>query len=373
VRVMFDSQIFCFQRFGGISRYIASLASEMMKMQDVLPLIVAPFHCNDYLEHLPRSLVRGKKIAWLKNAKLAAYAASALPSILWEHRFRPDILHNTYYYPARRAAAARQIVTVYDLIHEKYPGNLSASSSIVRWKAAAIARADHVICISENTRRDVLNTYRIDEDRVSVTYLGYSALENLLSDESASAFRTRVLGENVPYLLFVGVRVGYKNFGGFLDAYAGSEWLRKNFYVLCFGGGNFTPSEQLTISQSNLTERVKYVGGSDSVLASCYSHASLFVYPSYYEGFGLPPLEAMSLDCPVACSNTSSLPEVVGDAAVMFDPARPDSIRLALESVLASVSLAASLVDRGRVRKLHFSWKECAKNTVEVYRSVLGT
>jgi glycosyltransferase involved in cell wall biosynthesis len=370
---MFDSQIFYSQRFGGISRYFVSLVSELGKMENVVPLIVAPFHFNDYLERLPKLAVYGKKVPWLQHAKFAAYAASALPSSIVRRRFQPDILHHTYYYPVRRVAPTRQIVTVYDLIHEQFPANLSASSSIARWKAACVAGADHVICISENTRRDVLNTYGIDEDRVSVTYLGYDPLDMLLSNESPRAFRIRIFGEDIPYLLYVGIRVGYKNFDGLLSAYASSAWLRKNFYFLCFGGGDFTHSERLAISRADVTERVRYVGGSDAILASCYAHAAVFVYPSLYEGFGLPPLEAMSLDCPVACSGTSSLPEVVGDAAMIFDPAHPDSIRVALETVLGSPSLAAALIDRGRVRRVKFSWKECAEKTVDIYRAVLGT
>jgi glycosyltransferase involved in cell wall biosynthesis len=369
---MFDSQIFCSQQFGGISRYVSSLALEMSKIEGVVPRIVAPFHYNNYLEHLPKHVVYGRKYSWLAHAKLAAYAAGAISSNLWRRRFRPDILHHTYYYPTRRTQG-RKVVTVYDLIHEKFPANLSASSSIVRWKAASVAQADRVICISENTRRDVLNTYRISEDRVSVTYLGYERLDGFLSAESATEFRTGVSCSGAPYVLFVGSRVGYKNFDGLLNAYASSAWLRNNVHLLCFGGGVFTEAELLAISKAGVADRVKQVGGSDIVLANCYSHAAVFAYPSHYEGFGLPPLEAMSLDCPVACSNTSSLPEVVGDAAMLFDPARPDSIRAALESILTSTSTRADLVERGKIQKLKFSWKQCADDTLNIYRSALDS
>jgi glycosyltransferase involved in cell wall biosynthesis len=372
MRVLFDSQIFCFQRFGGISRYVASLAAELAEINSVRPLIVAPFHINDYLPALPKSLVRGRRIAWLRNLKLLAYAASAVPGSFWRYKFRPDIVHNTYYYPVRRVSPARRIITVYDLIHEKYPDNLSASTSIGRWKAMAVAGADHVICISENTRRDVLNTYPIDENRVSVTYLGCDSLEHILVNESGSTFRTRVFGADAPYILFVGSRVGYKNFDALLSAFANSASLRNNFCLLCFGGGDFTGLERSAMAKANIADRVKCIGGSDSLLASCYSHAALFVYPSLYEGFGLPPLEAMALGCPVACSGTSSLPEVVGDAAIMFDPASVDSIQSALESVLESTALASALVERGRVRKLQFTWKNCARATVNIYKDVLS-
>jgi len=114
-------------------------------------------------------------------------------------------------------------------------------------------------------------------------------------------------------------------------------------------------------------------GRADAVLAACYAHASLFVCPSFYEGFGIPVLEAMSLDCPVACSNSSSLPEVAGDAARLFDPLDRDSIRGALESVLDSPSAANALKERGRIRRQLFSWRSCAENTMGIYRRVLNS
>ena len=105
---------------------------------------------------------------------------------------------------------------------------------------------------------------------------------------------------------------------------------------------------------------------------TCYREASLFVFPSMYEGFGIPPLEAMSMDCPVACSNASSIPEVVGEAAAYFDAADVGSIRTAAERVLQSESYRSELVARGRRRREMFSWRRCAEETLAIYRSVLS-
>ncbi len=372
LRVMFDSQIFCHQRFGGISRYVCNVALEMQRMGGVSPLIVAPFHFNEYLDQLPRSLVRGRRVRWLEGLTALAYGVSVLPGKLAARAFKPDVLHNTYYFPIKPPTGARGILTVYDMIHEKYPEHFVASPFIRRIKAASVAAADHVICISESTRRDLLATYDIPEERVSVTHLGFDPLRSLLKGESSGDFRARILGADAPYLLFVGSRVNYKNFQGLLDAYAASASLRMNCFLLCFGGGDFTGAERAAIFKAGVAGRVRHVGGSDAVLAACYAHASLFVCPSLYEGFGIPVLEAMSLECPVACSNSSSLPEVVGDAARLFDPLDRDSIRGALESVLESPSAAAALRERGRVRRQLFSWRNCAEKTMEIYRRVLS-
>ena len=373
LRVMYDPQIFCHQRFGGISRYVCNIALEMQRMAGVTPQIIAPFHFNEYLDQLPRSLVRGRRVRWLEGLTALAYGLSVLPGKVAARNFKPDVLHNTYYFPVKPPSGARGILTVYDMIHEKYPKYFAASPFITRIKAASVAAADHVICISESTRRDLLATYDIPEERVSVTHLGFDPLGSLLSGEPSSDFKVRVLGADAPYLLYVGSRVNYKNFKGLLDGYAASASLRKNFFLLCFGGGDFTGAERAAISKAGIEGRVRFLGGGDAVLAACYAHASLFVCPSFYEGFGIPVLEAMSLDCPVACSNSSSLPEVVGDAAKLFDPADRDSIRGALESVLDSPSAATALKERGRIRSQLFSWRSCAENTMDIYRQVLNS
>jgi glycosyltransferase involved in cell wall biosynthesis len=373
LRVMFDPQIFCHQRFGGISRYVCNIALEMSRMTGVTPQIIAPFHFNEYLDQLPRSLVRGRRVRWLEGLTALAYGLSVLPGKVAARNFKPDVLHNTYYFPVKPPAGTCGILTVYDMIHEKYPKYFAASPFITRIKAASVAAADHVICISESTRRDLLATYDIPEERVSVTHLGFDPLASLLSGESSSDFKVRVLGADAPYLLYVGSRVNYKNFRGLLDAYAASASLRADFFFLCFGGGEFTAVERAAISKAGVEGRVRFLAGSDAALAACYANASLFVCPSFYEGFGIPVLEAMSLDCPVACSNSSSLPEVVGDAARLFDPADRDAIRSALESVLGSPSAATELKERGRSRSQLFSWRGCAENTLDIYRRVLNS
>ncbi len=371
LRVMFDTQIFCHQRFGGVSRYVCNLALEMQRIEGVVPRIVAPFHFNEYLNKLPSSLVRGRRVPWLEGKTALAYGLSAFPGKIAARRFKPDIMHNTYYIPAKPPKGACGIVTIYDMIHERYPKYFLASPLVTRLKAASVAAADHVICISESTRRDVLATYDISEKRVSVTRLGFDPLGSLLTGESSADFKLRVLGSDCPYVLYVGSRATYKNFLGLLAAYAASARIRSNFFLLCFGGGEFTVLERAAIARAGVENRVKYLGGSDAVLAASYSHASLFVCPSIYEGFGIPVLEAMSLDCAVACSNSSSLPEVVGDAATLFDPLDCDSIRDALESVLDSPSTVTVLKERGRTRRQLFSWRNCAENTIDIYRRVL--
>jgi glycosyltransferase involved in cell wall biosynthesis len=373
MRVAFDSQIFCAQQFGGISRYFAAVAREMTEMTSVQPHIVAPLHINDYLGHLPRGVVHGRKISASWIGKLLARAASATAGSLTQLYVKPDVVHETYYYPQVRLwRRARTVVSVYDMNYERFPQYFPANDPIPRWKAQAVARADHVICISEHTRRDLLEMCNVPPQRVSVTYLGYDALTSIPSRERPAAFRTRLFEADRPYLLYVGSRTGCKNFPALVHAFASSAWLTGQFGLLCFGGGAFTAVERALFAQLKVDHLVRHASGPDAVLADSYRSAALFVYPSLYEGFGIPPLEAMSLDCPVACSNASSIPEVVGDAAALFDPSDVEAMRATLESVLQSQSLRAQLVERGKARKDIFSWRRCARETVAIYDTILS-
>ncbi len=164
--------------------------------------------------------------------------------------------------------------------------------------------------------------------------------------------------EGRPFLLYVGLREGYKNFHRLLAAYSRSQLLKRDFDLVCFGGGALGGEERSRARDLGVpTARLRYVSGGDEALAQLYASAAALVYPSVYEGFGIPPLEAMSVGCPVICSNSSSLPEVVGDAAELFDPLDEDQIRSAMERVVMSEGLRKDLSERGRRRCALFSWQ----------------
>jgi glycosyltransferase involved in cell wall biosynthesis len=172
-------------------------------------------------------------------------------------------------------------------------------------------------------------------------------------------------------LLYVGLRGGYKNFERLLQAVACSKSLRDDFDVVAFGGGSFNTAELALIQRLNFApNQIRQNSGSDQSLSEAYSAATAFVYPSIYEGFGLPPLEAMAHSCPVVSSNTSSMPEVIGDAAEYFDPLSLDDIASAIERVVLSNALTQSLIERGRLRAQRYTWKACAAQHLQLYDSL---
>jgi glycosyltransferase involved in cell wall biosynthesis len=222
-----------------------------------------------------------------------------------------------------------------------------------------------VICVSQNTKRDLINLLGVDHEKVSVVYHGFKF--GLPVPEKPAPV-------SKPYILFVGMRGGHKNFANLLRAYSLSLKLRRELSLICFGGGPFSREERLLMKSLSIpATSVVQIAGDDNVLSGLYLSATAFIYPSLYEGFGLPLLEAMSLGCPVICSNASSFPEVVGEAAVMFYPEDPDAIREAIEKVVFSPDLMDSLIQRGHERIKQFSWSKCARETLRVYEQQLKT
>lgn len=367
IRVAYDSQIFAQQTFGGVSRYVCQLARHISASSDIRSRIVAPMHINEYLAGLPPQLCRGFSDRY-KDCPDVVRRVVYRGTEEWLMRsYRPHVIHETYYAAKRRGPSnARRVVTIHDMIHEKFSASFrELRGDIAERKRRAALRADHVIFISESTRRDALELIELDPARTSVIHHGF----DLLAQEDA--FDLEKFSNGRPYILYVGLRSGYKNFASLAKAYGQSPPLRSGFRLVCFGGGKLTRDEAEMLRHLELgDDDVECLQGEDQLLRRLYRGAALFVYPSLYEGFGIPPLEAMAHDCPVACSNTSSIPEVVADAGEFFDPSDVDSIQSALEAVLSSPSRRKELIDRGRARLRAFSWERCAQQTAAVYRQL---
>jgi glycosyltransferase involved in cell wall biosynthesis len=363
MRIAFDQQAFCIQEYGGVSRYFCSLITNLAEIPGVEAKIFAPLHINSYLQDVNRNLRLGIKVKVYPKTGKIIRTASKIMAIPLLQSFRPDIVHETYYSGwAWAPKGARRVITAYDMIHEHFPDLFDKNDLTTYSKKIAFTRADHIICISENTRRELLELFDVPARKVSVVYLGIDAFESVTEDV--------IKPQNSPYIMYVGRRSGYKNFDNFIRAFTSSEWLLNNFRILCFGGGAFTTAEKEMLTINGVKEsHIKVISGDDSVLASCYRNAAVFVYPSLYEGFGIPPLEAMSVGCPVVCSNTSSIPEVVGNAGEYFEPNNIDFIRSSLEKVLQSSELQADLTKKGFEQSKIFDRKKCAAETLAIYRS----
>jgi glycosyltransferase involved in cell wall biosynthesis len=294
--------------------------------------------------------------------------------------WQPDIVHETYFSKVRSGSTSRpSVITVFDMISEL--GLEGAPPTFAQMKAtnkyAAVSRADHVVCISEQTRQDLIRLFNIQPEKVLTIHLGCDQERAVAaaqeSDESTARLSAR-LSSSRPYFLYVGLRQGYKNFAGLLRSIASSSRLKSTFDVFAFGGGTFTSDEQALIDELKFApEQIKQISGDDLTLTQLYRQASAFVYPSLYEGFGLPPLEAMLHHCPVVSSHASAMPEVLGDAAEFFDPNQIDSIAQALERVAFSNDRRQQLIAKGMHRLKAFTWQACAERHLSLYQSVAAS
>lgn len=267
---------------------------------------------------------------------------------------------------------APSVLTVHDLAFLTVPE--CAFPTLRAYLEAVVPRsarnADHIIAVSHSTRRDVINRFGIAPEKVTTVY---EAAGPEFYPETAERVECslREIGIDRPYILTVGTLEPRKNFVRLFDAYARVLELGAHHDLVVAGrpGWMFQPALD-RIADLGILDRVRIVQPDDAQLRALYSGADAFVYPSLYEGFGIPVLEALACGAPVACSRTSSLPEVLGDAGLSFDPRSTEEITAAILRLLGDTDLRASLRVRGPQRASNFSWDRAAEETAMVYREI---
>lgn len=324
--------------------------------------ILAGLYINEYIKSLP--VTKGIKVPALKYTGFIMRKVNRIfQAIMLKGTDRQTIIHHTFYYQPYIKLQGKVVVTVYDMISEIFPQYFPDGINISLLKRRCCERADKVIAISHSTKNDLVHFFDISPEKIVVIHLA-SSLKGNNASHSVKPFRE-------PYLLFVGQREDYKNFEGLIEAFATSESLKKSFRIVCFGGQPLSSNENVRLKELGMEDRVHNVRGNDALLCNYYRNAVAFVCPSFYEGFGIPILEAMEFSCPVICSNTGSIPEVAGDAAIYFDPYEAASMQHALETTLFNKKLLDDLRKRGLERQSMFSWRRCANETLAVYNSLL--
>lgn len=271
-----------------------------------------------------------------------------------------DILHVTGPHPVfdtwHSVVGKRPIVvTVYDLI----PEIINHSKRVVACRRKLLNDAAHIISISEKTKIDVMRLYGIPEEKISVIHLGF------LKQEGDAPVEPPIPS---PYILFVGRRGAYKNFPFFAEAIA--PILKTTDLMLFCTGGPFTADEKKLFKRLDIGGKVQQRFIEDEQMPSLFRNALTFVYPSLYEGFGIPILDAFSAGCPVILSNCSCFPEVGGDAALYFDEGDAETLRTHILNLMKDKVLRETLIEKGLKRAELFTWEKCAERTAEVYRRV---
>jgi glycosyltransferase involved in cell wall biosynthesis len=379
INVLFDGQVFASQRYGGVSRLFYELISHLSNDEGVRLYLYHGIHINRYpladvKPHMgyyfgKRSLQFPKAPFFLKyvNNFLFKFAVRRKPV---------DVYHPTgYSQGTAKWQKSPMVVTVNDMIPERFPGQFRDITSRLAAKKKTVGRADHIIAISRFTRQDLMDFYNVPSSRITVIYPGGpSPVFSPPAGQTAQKKNLRPLFEGVrsePYVLYVGTRKqGYKNFSGLLSACASVPAIHREFALVCFGGPPFTRAENDWIRRLGLTGRVIHYGGSDNRLADLYRGAAAFIYPSLIEGFGIPPLEAMACGCPVIAADAPPMPEILGDAAVYFDPSADGNLATVMESILFHTDVAQTLVEKGTVQAKKYQWSCMADKTLALYRHV---
>jgi len=339
MKILYDNTIFNLQRYGGISRYFTEIIRRIEEDKDV-------------------------GVSLFKGMDILPYRFLNLNNPFLNHKLsnpKCDIYHPTYYSSmVKRRKGVKTIVTVYDMIHELYLSKIDDLNKDLEVKRKSIHNADHIICISEKTKQDLQEIYKIKDDSVSVVYFG-SYVDSL--KQEGEGFRQ----PDKPYIFYVGKRSHYKNFRVLVQAF-NSLGLKKKFDLICSGGGPFSKQELSEFRRMKLEDSIKYVAGPNEFLYLYYKNAVFLVYPSLYEGFGLPILEAMGNDCAVIAANAGSIPEVAGDSALLFSPEDVDELCHCMKTFLNNDSVRNDYIKRGKERVKLFSWDKTAKDTLEVYK-----
>ncbi|BAV07189.1 Glycosyltransferase involved in cell wall bisynthesis [Filimonas lacunae] len=382
MKILFDSQAFDMQRYGGVSRLYASLFEGLNNTKENLEYTIPIGQTNNaYLLSMPQFADEKYRVTGLAAVKdfkgkkaLVKLLGKVDPNSSYSKVVRElkkqefDIFHPTYYNPyfLKYLGKKPYVLTVYDMIHELYPQYFKVDRAAA-FKKKVIPPATRIIAISEHTKQDLMRLYHIPEDRVDVVHLGNSLQPVTEMPSGMPALPER-------YVLYVGSRAKYKNFEGFMKAVIPLLKADKSLHVIAAGGysvnNNFSGDELAWFAKEGISEQLTQMSINDQKLAYLYQNALCFVFPSLYEGFGIPALESFACCCPAVLSTASSLPEVGGEAALYADPHNEEELRHQIASLINDQALRETMVAKGKERLKLFSWEQAAAKTIEIYKRI---
>ncbi len=363
MKVLYDYQIFTAQKFGGISRYFVELMRGIDAVDGITYSLDVFGNINYYL---PNSNLRQFNFA----EKLKKYPRKA-HKILHKNRAvienqlngDVDVFHPTYFDPYFIESLKKPLViTVHDMTYENLPEFFPPGDPTAYQKRLLINKADKIIAISRQTKDDILKYYGIADDRIEVVYHGIDLTDDIFHEE--------VEGIPKEYILYVGSRYGYKNFSLFIRAFGILAQRHPNL-KLVLAGGPLEIAEKEHLYRHHVLDRTVQIAATDNQLNTLYKNALYFVYPSMYEGFGLPILEAFKNECPILLSDASCFPEIAEDAAVYFETDELDSLVERMEYLLMHPDYRLDLVKKGSKQLQRYSLDDCVDKTIDVYQKLI--
>lgn len=369
--VLVDGSVYRFAPSGGAFVYLNELFKHFPTHPDLEIELVTPSGTE-----LPKNFAAPSAsvstgpvptLSWFPNGKIKELLRPikrGIERLFWRKRAKGQatIYHSVWYYPFPDTKIP-SIVMVHDLISEKFPELYPTQmhSQMNQSKHESINKATHFIAVSECTKKDLVEMYGVDPKKVDVVYHG-------VDHQVFFPLQNRTTA--APYFLYVGGRLNHKNFERFAIAFGESETFSTH-RVIC-AGFPWSAEEKEFLKKNGLTEKISLIESpTTEKLRDLYQNAEAFVFPSLYEGFGIPLIEAMACGTPVLCSNTGPMPEIAQKAALYFDPLSVSEIRTALEKS-TQPQYQKALRKAGLERARAFDWQKTSEGTLQVYRKVLA-
>lgn len=353
MRVLYDYQILYLQKYGGISRYFYELISHLESQyeQDSFNISAAISQNYYFREKIPQRKLLKHGNRMINDLQMKMKTGNI------------DILHPTYYEPSYIADYSKRkyklVITVHDMTYEHF---MQDNTRFIQAKRKMLEYADGIITISDFTRKDLVQIYpTLEHKPISTIYLGFAGVSGDMP----------LFVADLPsdYILYVGARGGYKDFHVVLNAFRQIKEKYSTLYLICAGGGAFSNEERNLINGLGIGKRIIQRDFTDEEMHEVYKKAGCFIYPSRYEGFGLPILEAFNSECPVLLRNASCFPEIAGNAVLYFE--NEDDLAQQIMTVYEDEEVRNKLVSTGKMRLNIYSWDDTARQTHDFYEGVL--
>lgn len=369
IKIFLDPQIFYLQSFGGISRIFAELwhyCNKQSNVQIVCPLEYSNnLHLNEYGLAPGKQLVKNRNT--LKNKIIHALQKriNVAKAVYYLITKKYDVVLTTYYGPYFMPFKGKKpvLLTVFDMTHERFPHYFENEKHVMAQKKALCIKADKVAAISQSTKEDILYYYpQVPASKIDVVHLSQSI---------STANERAVQWLPHEYILFVGRRSHYKQFDVLLKAMLPIFEQYPHLQLVCAGGGQFSQDERNMLDLYKVESRVVQHNFQDNELYTIYKNARLFVFPSEYEGFGIPTLEAMQCGCPIILSTNSSLPEIGGEAAAYFETNNVPHLTQEILKILENDLYRNELIKKGYEQIKKFSWEKMSMQYIEICNQLL--
>ena len=362
MKILYDH--LCYSEFyGGVSRYFTEVIKRLPK--EIEYRIPLKYTNNEYFKTLelpyktffPNKHFKGQcSLINLLNTRYTKIEA---------RKGNYDIYHQTHYDTFAfdlLPKTTKKVITIHDLNFFAIPQFYSKKNRLKEMQVDSIKRCDFIITVSDNTKKDLIRFFNIPETKIKVIYHGIT-----MPNIEYKVFPYKL---DKPYILFVGSRYVYKNFVNTVRAFAKINH-NHDFYLVCTGTP-FSKEEFTLLNELNIQDSVKQIRADDRLLNSLYAGAEVFIYPSYYEGFGIPLLEAMCNNCPILCSDSSCFPEIAEDAAIYFNPYSVNDIVEKMQFILNNETEKKKIVENGNNRMNFFSWEKSSALHYETYKMLLS-